>query len=335
MAGSTQASGRLLSTGWRDRYSRSSLYQSGRFLYVCRGRGVIRRGRPGWRFEWLGWDGLDRLRVQTRARATRPHLLARDVEAEYARMRHVVVGGVHRVEALLPRRVPEVDRNLLACAPRPTDGKRGWLARPGGAAARPGRRDGAGPQARAALRTVDRGIVSEERERVRRELPLLVVAQLRRNRRAGSSSAAEWPVGGTARAVAAGLSWHATHQEALHQLRLSASRVAKQNDFERVLALRIWRGSWPAGRVVRAAGGRGGGAGLHAPREPFGPIWDELLGPGAWCMTFLPSSPPSASAISPRGVGTMATPDGRSAKNLGIRTTGLYSVPIVRPRTCS
>ena len=64
----------------------------------------------------------------------------------------------------------------------------------------PGRRGSAGPHARAALRTVDCGIVSEERERVRRQLPLLVVAQLRRH---GERGRAQLPSGQWEAAAAA------------------------------------------------------------------------------------------------------------------------------------
>ena len=53
--------------------------------------------------------------------------------------------------------------------------------------------------------SVNRRIVSEERERVGRELPALVVVQ----------------------------------QEALDELRLAAGRVAQQDDLERVLAQRV------------------------------------------------------------------------------------------------
>ena len=66
--------------------------------------------------------------------------LARHVKAQDARVRLVVVGGVHRVEALLPGGVPEVDLDRLA---------------------------------------VDLRVVAEERERVRGEHARLIVLHLK------------------------------------------------------------------------------------------------------------------------------------------------------------
>ena len=113
---------------------------------------------------------------------------------------------------------------------------------------------GKSPTPRAWLRTVDCGVVSEERERVRRQLPLLVVAQLRRGGGAGALSCRLE----ASEAVAIGR--HTTHQESLYQLRLATSRVAKQNDLERVLTLRVCRGC-----SGRRAGHEAQQAGVAAP----------------------------------------------------------------------